>query len=162
MLAQIVVSTSVNKSNAICALIRMAGGGKPRAGEERIVALLKRAIGRESLLNFLRAVADVIGSDAKAIASAKGDGVCEAWVLPHGVGVLAFFQPNQANIGDLFTKASGMIADYSLSRVIAVTTNGETIAAALRSRLSVAGIDLVSLADLRAELAKLGTKKPRR
>lgn len=161
MLDQIAVATGVGRSNVICALIRVAAGGKPRPGEEAISALLKRAIGRESMLQFLTAVAEVIGTDAKAVPHSKPNGNPEAWVYPSGVGVLAFFQPNEANVGDIFTKASKLMADNSLKRVIVATTNGHTLDGAFRERLGAAGIDLVALADLRGELAKFALKKGR-
>lgn len=162
MLNSLAHGAGIERSNVVCALIRVAAGGKPRPGEEAVAALLKRAMGREQFLAFLRAVEAALPAGAKAIPCAKEGGVPEAWVLPFGSGVLAFFHPCEANVGDIFSKASKLMAEYALNRVIVATTNGHSLDGTHRQMLLAAGVELVALADLREELAKLKAKKAKR
>lgn len=140
------------RSLVVCALLRALAGRPAKIEDAPIVTQLKRVFGREQFVSFLGAVSEVIGAEAKAIPCEKAGGLPEAWIFQAGLGVLAFFQATEANIGDIFTKASRLMADYSLNRVIVATTNGHTLDGGFRQRLAGAGIDLVALADLRSAI----------
>lgn len=161
LLASTSVNLGLHKSKIVCALIRLAAGGKPRPGEERVAEQLKRVFGREQFLAFLGAVRAALPDYAEPLpCPTKPDGEPEAWKLPFGVGVLAFYAPTEANVGLLFSRASTLKRERSLARVLVVTTNSDTVPADTRADLAAAGIVVVSLADLPRELAKLA-RKPR-
>lgn len=154
LLVDLVRVTGLKKSNVVCALVRIVSGVSPRPGEERVCSLVKKAVGRESLMQFLDAVREVIGDRAKPVPCGKAGGVPEAWVFQSGVGVLAFFHPSEANVGEIFTKASKLKADYALSRMIVATTNGHSLSDTFLVGLRAAGVEIVALADLRTALDK--------
>lgn len=139
-------------SGLISALAKVWCGLPLLPVEKAVEADLKRIMGREQFLSFLKAVNDALPDSANPVPCGKAGGAPEAWVLGADVGVLAFYQPNEANVGDIFTKASRLMAEFALGRIIVATTNGHTLDDVFRQRLNGAGIDLVSLADLRVVL----------
>lgn len=157
MLASLTVATDVPKSKLVCALIRSASGGRPRVGEEPVFALVKKAVGREAFTNFLTAASEAVGPDAVAIMETNEAGrLPEAWVISRvGVGVLAFFAPSEATLGEVFAKASRLKSNYTLSRVLVVTTNPDALHDSVRKDLAAAGIVVVSLANLKTAVTQL-------
>lgn len=138
--------------------------GLPIEDTERPVEIgLKRVIGREQFLAFLAAVRAALPDYAEALpCRTKPEGDPEAWELPFGVGVLAFYAPTEANIGLLFAKASALKTEHRLARVLVVTTNGDTMPSGPRADLAAAEIVVMSIAELPAAVAKLAGRKPRK
>lgn len=160
LLAQAVVALDMPKSNIVCGLVRCLHGFRPKAGEDRLVAQLKRVFGRDQFLAFLGAVRAALPDYAEPLpCPAKPDGEPETWKLPFGVGVLAFYAPTEPNVGALFAKASALKGEHRLARVLVVTTNGNSVSTSARADLEAAKLFVVSLADLPATLKRLARKK---
>lgn len=123
------------------------------AAEKAIEADLKRALGRSQFLAFLDAVKSALPAGAQPAATSRSssEGAPEAWTLKK-CGILAFFAPDEANVGLLFAKASALKGEHALERVLVVTTNSSTVPPAVRADLAAASILVVSLADFPAAL----------
>ena len=151
LLVQLAVGLDLPKSNVVCGLVRCAAGVRPKPGEERVVNLLKRALGRGQFLAFLSAVADALPAAAEPLATTKEGQAPEAWKLKDA-GILAFFAPEETNAGLLFAKASALKSHHKLKRVYVVTPNASSVDPASREDLAAARIIIVGLADLAATL----------
>lgn len=149
----------MNRSNIVCALIRALGGKSPRTGEEKVHERLKKVFGRDHMRAFLRGVAEAIGSRATAIGKPdhldQSNFIPSMWKAGKSLAIVAFFHPNQENVGELFTHAISAKNMTGAKKVLIVCPSAETVPSIARETLSEAGIVFVSVTHLQTELNRL-------
>jgi hypothetical protein len=162
ILGVLIVEQGMNLSNVVCALIRAAGGRPPRPNEVTIYTQLKRVFGREQFHAFLKSVGEALPEKAEQIhrTSEKPESPADAWKIA-GCGVVAFFNPSEQNIGQLFALAAKPQEQNGFAKVVVAVPLAEAAPKGHRDAMEAANIHIVSISNLREFLAeKPTTKKP--
>jgi hypothetical protein len=123
--------------------------------QKKIEAALKVKYGRDQFIAFLRSVAQAIPPEAKSIRKpgVKEEYQPDTWLLG-SIGILAFFNPSEENVGQVFSAATTLKAEHKLTEVIVVSPLADTMPQSTRSDLAGAKIAVVSIADLTIQLKK--------